>query len=94
VVSAVFSADESSILTASGDGTVKVWDRANGDCKLTLSGHSDRVSSAVFSADESSILTASDDGTVKVWDRANGDCKLTLSGDSGYIRFAMFVTTN
>ena len=77
-------------LTASGDRTAKIWDRMSGGCKLTLSGHSDIVTSAVFSVDESLILTASMDKTAKIWDRMSGECKLTLSGHSVNVTSAVF----
>merc|ERR1712217_142075 len=59
VSSAVFSADGSTVLTASDDKTAKLWDPSTGECKQTLSGHTDYVSSAVFSPDGSTVLTAS-----------------------------------
>ena len=45
-------------LTASGDGTAKIWDARAGVCKLTLSGIGHFVCSAVFSEDGSYVLTA------------------------------------
>ena len=38
------------VLTASVDGTAKIWDASTGDCKLTLEGHQKRILSALFSA--------------------------------------------
>ena len=46
---AVFSADGSSVLTASSDRTAKIWDFSIGECTKTLSGHSGVVHTAVFS---------------------------------------------
>ena len=36
------------VLTASDDGTAKVWSSASGECLLTFSGHGASVASAVF----------------------------------------------
>jgi WD40 repeat protein len=71
MMSAAFSADGSSVLTASIDATAKIWS------SKTLSGHSDRANSATFLADGSSVLTASSDATAKIWSSK------TLSGRSG-----------
>jgi len=68
----------SKVLTASCDKTAKIWDPCAGECKQTLSGHTDVVFSAVFSPDGSSILTASTDNTAKLWDCRTGLCKQTL----------------
>lgn len=51
VLSAVFSADDSAILTASEDQTARIWDRSTGECKQTFIGHTDMVNSAFFSPD-------------------------------------------
>ena len=47
------------IVTASLDKTAKIWDSSTGECKQTLAGHTDWVTSAAFSADESLVLTSS-----------------------------------
>lgn len=64
-----FSEDRKLIVTASEDGTAKVWNAStfeeipNG----TLTGHTGPVYSAQFSKDGQYIVTASDDGTAKIW---------------------------
>ena len=47
--SAVISADGQQVLTASEDGTAKVWSTVLGECLRTLKGHTGSVHSAVFS---------------------------------------------
>ena len=88
VVSAVFSRDGNSILTASEDNTAKLW-VLSGKCLVTLSGRSAYVLSAVFSPDGKSILTASKDNTAKLWD-LSGKCLVTFSGHSNYVNTAVF----
>jgi WD40 repeat protein/DNA-binding winged helix-turn-helix (wHTH) protein len=64
---AVFSPDGQHILTASYDGTARVWNAADGASISVLQGHSDKVEHAVFSPDGQFIATASDDKTARVW---------------------------
>ncbi len=67
VHSAVFSPDGTRILTASGDGTAKLWN-LQGTLLADLNKHKSAVFSAVISPDGTRILTASFDGTAKLWD--------------------------
>jgi WD40 repeat protein len=68
---ATWNADETRILTASSDGTARVWDAESGG-ELTILRHQDTVRQATWNADESRILTASSDGTARVWDAQSG----------------------
>ncbi|NOG48888.1 MAG: hypothetical protein HND48_05100 [Chloroflexi bacterium] len=61
----MWNADETRILSWSGDDTAKVWDAQSGDEILTLR-HIDWVEGARFSQDETRILTWSYD-SVFVW---------------------------
>jgi WD40 repeat protein len=69
----VWNGDESRILTASSDGTARVWDAETGDEIFTLSGHTDAVNQAAWSGDDGRILTASSDGPVRQWYARMGD---------------------
>jgi hypothetical protein len=68
VNSAQFSPDGQRVVTASGDGTARVWDAASGKALSEPMKHDNRVSSAQFSPDGQRVLTASLDGTARVWD--------------------------
>src|SRR5262249_38055889 len=75
-----FSGDGKRVASGSDDGTIKVWDAATGQDKLTLRGHTGGVTSVAFSGDGKRIASGSHDGTVKVWDSATGQDRLTLKG--------------
>ena len=67
VASASFGPDGMRIVTASLDGTVRVWDARSGAQLVVLKGHASWYVPASFSPDGSRVLTASPDGTVRVW---------------------------
>ncbi|WP_392481656.1 N-acetylmuramoyl-L-alanine amidase [Nostoc sp. C110] len=66
VWSASFSTDGERIITASRDGTARVWDLTGKEI-TTLKGHHGTVWSASFSRDGQRIVTASSDKTALVW---------------------------
>jgi WD40 repeat protein len=68
VTSAAFSPDGSRIVTASRDGTVRIWDAATAREIAVLRGHDGSVISAAFSPDGLRIVTASGDETARMWD--------------------------
>lgn len=66
--SVAFSPDGRNVVTASADGTARVWDAATGASLGELRGHNGSVNSASFSPDGKFIVTAGTDATVRVWD--------------------------
>jgi WD40 repeat protein len=79
VQEATWNGDESRVLTASYDGTARVWDAWSGEELLRLD-HGTGVVLARWNTDESRILTADWDGIVHVWDAASGQELLSLPG--------------
>src|SRR5215472_16996191 len=90
VVSAAFSFDGSRIVSASFDGTARVWDAATGLELMVLRGHDNFVASAAFSRDGSRIVSASSDGTARIWDAATGKEIAVLRGHDAALRSAAF----
>jgi len=68
--SIAFSPNGNLVVTASADGTARVWDPKTGATVGYLRGHSKSVNTATFSPDGKFIVTASDDATVRLWDAA------------------------
>ena len=78
VRSCAFSPDGKRFVSASYDGTLKLWDAESGKEIRTLAGHQGEVSSCAFSPRGSEILSASSDNTLKLWDAKSGKCTKTL----------------
>jgi WD40 repeat protein len=79
VESAVYNATGSQIVTASWDGTAKVWDVETGKLLHSLR-HPPQVNSAHFNATGNQIVTASRNSTVKIWDAFTGKLLKVLRG--------------
>ena len=63
----MFSPDGKLVVTASDDGTARLWEAASGRSLHTLKGHTDYVNGAVFCPDGKLVVTASIDGTARLW---------------------------
>src|SRR5207244_3731768 len=72
VGSAAFSPDGTLVVTASEDGTARMWSVASGRSRYVLAGHAGTVESAAFSVDGNLLVTAGDDKTARIWDVSNG----------------------
>ena len=68
VNSVAFAPDGRTALSASNDGTVKLWEVATGKELRTFRGHSQAVNSVTFSPDGRTALSGGSDGTLKLWD--------------------------
>ena len=74
------SPDGNFIVSASNDGSIRIWDVYSGKCMQVLEGHTDIVSMALFSPNGKYIVSASKDGCIRIWDAKTGECLQTLHG--------------
>jgi WD40 repeat protein len=71
VNAASFSPDGQVILSASRDGTARLWSATTG-AELHRLKHDATINHATFDAAGSRVATASDDGTARIWDATTG----------------------
>jgi WD40 repeat protein len=70
------------VVSASADGTLRVWSR-DGVCERVLSGHTGPVHAVVVDRLGERAVSGGADGTVRVWDLASGEAVRTFGGHSG-----------
>jgi len=73
-------------LLASGskDNSIKIWDVVRGQCMITLTSHTQGVTSIRWSGDDL-IYSASQDRTIKVWRPSDGVMCRTLQGHGHWV---------
>lgn len=84
----VFSSDAQCAISSSWDGTLRLWDVADGHCIRRFVGHTKDVLSVALSGDNRQIVSGGRDRSIKLWntlgemkynlvDNAKGDTKAT-----------------
>jgi WD40 repeat protein/serine/threonine protein kinase len=84
IISVTFSPDGKQLASASGDGTVRVWDAATGNVRRILH-HPIGVRSVAFSPDGVWLASACGDGLVRLWDAASGQELRLLKGHTDWL---------
>jgi WD40 repeat protein/tRNA A-37 threonylcarbamoyl transferase component Bud32 len=91
VVTARFSADGATLVTASNDQTVILWDVASGKPRSVYQGHSSSVTGADFSPSGDRIASVGMDGAVRFWDVDRPAPRMVVEGqqtDVGGLAFS------
>ncbi|KAM3089850.1 TIR domain-containing protein [Phormidesmis sp. 146-35] len=89
VMAAKFSSKNDLIMTASADGTAKLWNKSGKEI-LTLEGHTDQVNDVSFSPDGQRMATASSDSTIRIWNRNGHEAISPLKGHIGRVNSIVF----
>jgi WD40 repeat protein len=79
IASAAYSPDGTRIVTASDDGTARIWDARFGGEIAQLKGHTAGVLSARFSPNGTRVLTTSQDGSARIWSTTASELVLAQS---------------
>ena len=78
------------MVTASRDGTARLWDVVSGEVLAVFRGHTGEVIQAVFSPDGQRLVTASYDRTARLWDVASGETLVVFRGHKGRVNQVAF----
>lgn len=74
------SLDSRYALSASWDGTLRLWDASKGKCVETFVDHTKDVLTCSFSHDNRQIASGGRDKKIKIWN-TKGECKYTVDED-------------
>jgi eukaryotic-like serine/threonine-protein kinase len=85
-----YSPDGKQLVTASQDGTARLWDAQTGRELATFRGHVGDVNMARFSPDGRLLATAGDDRTVRLWNVSPPGLRAVCRGHSGYVYCVTF----
>jgi WD40 repeat protein len=84
-----FSADGKTLAAASG-WSVKLWDLAARQERVTLAGHKQPVDSLAFTRDGSTLASGAGDGTLRFWDAATGRERAAFDWQLGGVQCLAF----
>jgi pimeloyl-ACP methyl ester carboxylesterase len=75
------------VVSAGGDGTLRLWDSKTGEQLRTLSGHTGSVTACAVTPDGRFVVSASRDHTLRLWDAVSADevVALAVAGDLLYV---------
>jgi WD40 repeat protein len=75
--------DAQTLVSASADKTIKIWNLETGKVRSTLEGHNDTVRAIALTPDDQTLISASGDKTIKIWDLQTSKLKRTITTNAG-----------
>ena len=90
VKSLVYSADGSTLASASDDGSIRLWNATTGTLRNVLTGYNTGVYSVAMSPDSRTLATGNWDRTVRLSDVATGSLRNMLTGHTGEVSSVAF----
>ncbi|KAG2423398.1 hypothetical protein HXX76_015363 [Chlamydomonas incerta] len=85
VTSVAFIGTSTRLVSASHDGTARIWDADKGRLLFVLQGHTARINRVAVDAGGSWAVTASDDNRARVWDCETGQLVSELVGHDSHV---------
>lgn len=82
-----YSHDDHTAITASDDGTIRIWDVSKGKCRRVLRANGN---SAALSSDECYIASTSFEGVIRIWDARKGVLIKKLEGHTDRVHNIVF----
>jgi WD40 repeat protein len=80
------------LITASEDGTARVWDMNSRRQLRVLSGHTNYVWGLAISRDGRTVVTSSLDADIRIWNIETGETKRIIDGHTGGVGCVAFTT--
>lgn len=83
ILSVLWSKDGTQVVSASSNGSIKVWSTEDYTCVLDLLGHCKAVLSISLLADGTTLASGSEDETIRLWNMSTGTCERVIRDQPG-----------
>ena len=85
VFAVAFNPTGDKLATGASDGSLRIWNIADGTKVQTFSGQVGEILDVAYSPDGKRLAAASSDGSVKIWEMTTGKSILTLNGHTNAV---------